>query len=304
MRQPFYIAGPTGSGKSATAIELAERCGGEIINADAFQLYRGMNILTAKPSAIDMLRVPHHLYSVIDTSVDFDAASYAQLAQQSIHAIAKRGALPIVVGGSGLYIKALTHGMSPLPGADPKLRASISELPLCERIEWLRRLDPAGAEAMDLQNPRYVERALEISILTGQPASELKADWANRRVSFDGVVLQWDTEMLVERIRSRTLSMAETGLVEEVASLPRLSTTAEKAIGIREIRAHLAGDYSLNQALELMQIATRQYAKRQRTWFRREKGFQSICLSESDNAKSTVDAILSLFPDLLQLHDT
>jgi tRNA dimethylallyltransferase len=296
---PFFIAGPTGSGKSAVAVELALRCNGEIINADAFQLYRGMDILTAKPTAADCECVPHHLYGVIDSNSDFDAASYASLANRCIAEIENRGRLPIGVGGSGLYIKALTHGMSPLPSGDADLRARLSELSLTEKVTWLRQLDASGAATIDLQNPRYVERALEICILTGKPASELKSDWASQEPIFRGVILQWERDVLVERIAARTLAMAESGLVDEVAALPALSTTAGKAIGIREMRAHLAGETTLNEALEAMQVATRQYAKRQRTWFRREKGFQSVCLSPGEDAKSAVDTIISLFPDLL-----
>ncbi|MCB1098611.1 MAG: tRNA (adenosine(37)-N6)-dimethylallyltransferase MiaA [Verrucomicrobiae bacterium] len=295
---PFYIAGPTGSGKSAVAVELALLCNGEIVNCDAFQLYKGMEILTAKPSAADCARVPHHLYGIIDSSSDFDAASYASLANACINEIASRGSLPIVVGGSGLYMKALTHGMSPLPSGDAELRTRLSEMGLAEKVTWLSRLDPVGAATIDLQNSRYVERALEISILCGKPASQLKTDWALQEPVFRGVVLHWERDALVDRIGARTLAMAERGLVPEVAALQELSKTAVKAIGIREIRAYLAGETTLEAALEAMQVSTRRYAKRQRTWFRREKGFQSVCLSPGEDAKSTADTIISLFPDL------
>ena len=295
----FYIVGPTGSGKSDVAVELALRCGGEIVNADAFQLYHGMDILTAKPGISDYAQVPHHLYGVVDPGEDYDAASYAEMANRTISEISARGALPIVVGGSGLYVKALTHGMSQLPQADAGLREVLRQLSLDELVEWLRRLDPAGADRMDLHNPRYVERALEISILTGRPASELKGEWASRKPSFRGVFLKWERQVLYDRINARTLAMVDAGLVEEVAALPALSDTAGKAIGIREIQAYLAGDRPLENALSALQQATRRYAKRQSTWFEREKGFQSVCLSDGTDAKSAVESILSLFPDLL-----
>ena len=299
--EPFYIAGATGGGKSAVALELAVRCAGEIINADAYQLYRGMDILTAMPTAEDFRKAPHHLYSVLDLSEDSDAASYASLARQCIDTCVTRGVLPIVVGGSGLYIKALTHGLSPLPTADENLRSALADFTLDELAAWLTRLDPAGAAAMNLQNPRYVERALEISLLSGRPASELKRDWNAAEPDFEGVILDWPRQELYERINRRTHAMLDAGAIEEVRGLGKLSTTAEKAIGIREIQAHLRGELSLEEAADQIQQATRRYAKRQITWFRREKGFQSICLNPTMDAKSAVSQILSMFPRLAAL---
>lgn len=299
LPRPFFIVGPTASGKSAVALELALRCRGEVVNADAFQLYRGMDILTAKPAAEDRARVRHHLYGVVDPGCECDAASYAAMAGPILEEIAGRGRLPVVAGGSGLYVKALTHGLSPMPAADEGFRRILREVPLERQVEWLRRMDPVGVQAMDLHNPRYVERALEITVLSGRPASSLKAAWKRSTPSFSGAFLSWERQVLYARINARTLAMAEAGLVAEVAALPTLSATAEKAIGIREIRAHLAGHCSLQAALAAMQQATRRYAKRQCTWFQREKGFQSVCLGGDGNAKSAVDRILACFPELL-----
>ena len=296
--QPFYIVGPTGSGKSSIALSVAQRIGGEIVNADAFQLYQGLDVLTAKPTVTDMERVPHHLYGVVDPSDEMDAATYADLASSCIREISVRDNPPIVVGGSGLYVKALTHGLSTLPHADNELRAALSPFSLDELSNWLQRLDPDGAANMNLRNPRYVERALEISLLSGLPASELKAHWASQQPAFDGIFLEWEREALYERINQRTHKMIATGLLDEVKHLPPLSDTASKAIGIREMKSHLAGESSLEEAIEAMQQATRRYAKRQITWFRREIGFQSICLSSATDAKSAVAQILTMFPHL------
>lgn len=255
--------------------------------------------MTAKPNAEDLKRIPHHLYGVVEISSEMDAASFAKLARRSIRDIAKRGKKPLVVGGSGLYVKALTHGMSPLPRADDELRAALSKLPLEQLGEWLTALDPDGAGNMNLKNGRYVERALEISLLSGRPASELKAQWETQEPEFDGIVVEWDRAALYERIDQRTHQMVSEGLLDEVRNAGDLSDTASKAIGIREMKSHLAAECSLEEAIAAMQQATRRYAKRQITWFRREKGFQTICLDSAADAKSAIADILSMFPHLL-----
>ena len=279
---PFYLAGPTASGKSALAIALAQHWNGEIINADAFQLYQNLEIVTAQPSAAEKRLVPHHLYGVLPVAETSNAARYAALARQAIAEVQARGRRPIVVGGSGLYLKALTHGLTPLPPVNPALREEIARLSSEERIAKLLELDAEGAATINLRNDRYVSRALELCLLTGRPASELKQAWATEAPpSFTGIVLQWPREQLVARIEKRAASMIGRGLLQEIRDLPPLSPTAEKAIGIREMQAHLRGELTLDQALERMTIATRQYAKRQITWFKREVGFQILEMSES-----------------------
>jgi len=273
-----FIGGPTASGKSAVAIALAAGLpgGGEIVNADAFQLYAGLRIVTARPSAEEEEQCPHHLYGWLDPRESCNAQRFRETALPVIGAISKRGAVPIVVGGSGLYLKALTHGLPDVPPADPVLREKLANLPLEERVAQLEKLDPKGAAAMDLQNDRYVSRALEISILAGRPGSELKAEWLDQQPSVDAFWLDWDRDDLCNRIAERSRAMLRGGALKEVADLADLSATAEKAIGIGEIRRHLGGETSLEQCVEELTIATRQYAKRQRTWFRRETCFQRI----------------------------
>ncbi len=294
----FFITGPTASGKSVLAIALAEHVGGEIVNADAFQLYAGMDLLTAKPSPTELASVPHHLYGVIPLTESCDAQRYHSLALPIIEDIAARGRVPIVVGGSGLYIKALTHGLSPLPAAFPPLRAHFQHLSPGEKIVWLLQRDPEAATTVNLRNPRYVERALEICLLTGQPQSGLRRSFEQVEPQVNGVIFVWDRETLYRRINQRTLDMFAAGLVEEVDALGLLSPTAEKAIGVREVREHLAGRVSLEDTIAAIQQATRHYAKRQITWFRRERCFQTICLDSDPAAQYPLTYLLELFPCL------
>lgn len=289
----FFITGPTASGKSAVALALAEAVGGEIVNADAFQLYAGMDILTAKPSAADRKPVPHHLYGVLPLTESCDAQRYHSLAMPVIMDIASRGRVPLVVGGSGLYLKALTHGLSPLPAASPVLREKFQHLSPGEKVIWLLQRDPEAATTVNLRNPRYVDRALEICLLSGRPQSALRRSFAENEPQVSGIILEWDREKLYARISQRTLDMFAAGLIEEVAGLRELSPTAEKAIGIREVREHLAGRATLEETIAAIQQATRRYAKRQITWFRRERCFQTICLDSLPAAEYILEKILS-----------
>jgi tRNA dimethylallyltransferase len=271
----FYICGPTASGKSALALEMARQLDGEIVNADAFQLYRGLDILTAAPPVRERSIVPHHLYGVIDPSEKTDAGSYLRMAKPLIEEIQSRGKTPIVTGGSGLYLKFLTHGPAPLPTGDDKLRAELDARPLEDLVAQLRSLDPVEAARTALQNRRFVSRALEICLLTGQKASALRDQWESQTreisASLRGIVIQRTRPDLHARIATRTKAMLDGGAIGEVAALTKVSSNCEKAIGFREIRALLAGEIDRTACEELINAATRQYAKRQETWFRREQ---------------------------------
>jgi tRNA dimethylallyltransferase len=203
-----------------------------------------------------------------------DAGKYLRLARPVIEKIRSRGKTPIITGGSGLYLKFLSHGPAPLPQGDPALRAEMHAKPLEDLVEQLRGLDPAEASRTNLQNRRYVERALEICLLTGQKASELRDQWESQTrmvaTSLRGILIRRSRADLHARIAARTRGMLEGGAIEEIAALQAVSTTCEKAIGLREIRAYLTGESTLAQCEELINAATRQYAKRQETWFRRE----------------------------------
>jgi tRNA dimethylallyltransferase len=272
---PIFVCGPTASGKSALALEMARKLDGEIVNADAFQFYRGIDVLAAAPPPEERAIVPHHLYGVLDPSEKTDAGSYMRMAKPVIGEIQSRGKTPVITGGSGLYLKFLTHGPAPLPTGDAKLRAELDARPLEDLVAQLRALDPVEAARTALQNRRFVSRALEICLLTGQKASDLRDQWETRTreisASLRGIVIRRTRPDLHARIAARTRAMLDGGAIEEVSALTRVSSNCEKAIGFREIRALIAGETGRATCEELINAATRQYAKRQETWFRREK---------------------------------
>ena len=236
MTRPIYICGPTASGKSALAIELATLLDGEIVNADAYQLYRGLEIISAAPSHSELKQAPHHLYGVLKPDELCDAMRYREMALVTIEEIQSRGKAPIITGGSGLYLKFLSHGPSPVPSGDESLRKDLEKQDDQALIQRLRMLDPEGAAITNLKNRRYLIRALEICILSGRKMSEVKSDWKEKSSKIEknlrGAYLQWDRDLLRERINSRADEMLATGAIEEVTALEKPSDTCEKAIGI------------------------------------------------------------------------
>ncbi|MCW1920977.1 tRNA (adenosine(37)-N6)-dimethylallyltransferase MiaA [Luteolibacter arcticus] len=271
----FFVCGPTASGKSARALEIAAELNGEIVNADAFQLYRGLEVLTAAPPAEDREKCPHHLYGVLSPDQPIEAMAYLRLVVPVIGEILGRGKTPVITGGSGLYLKFLSHGPSPLPPGEPALRAELDAVPLEELVGRLQALDPLEAARTDLQNRRYVSRALEVCLLAGVPCSTLRDDWeaatAARASKLRGILISRPRPELHDRIARRTRQMLDGGAIEEVARLQNPAPGLEKAIGYGEIRRHLAGEIDRAECEALINAATRQYAKRQDTWFRRER---------------------------------
>ncbi len=277
---PFFLPGPTAVGKSALAVQLAERIGGEIIGADAFQIYAGLDVLGAKPSAELRARVPHHLVGEVPLTARFDVAQWLARARECVADIVARGRVPIVCGGAGLYIRALTHGLAPLPGADATLRASLENEPLPALAERLRSLDPAST--VDMRNPRRVIRALEVCILTGRPFSSFRSEWAGDAAP-RGVIVSRRREELHAAISARTEAMFAAGVIEEVARIGEVGPTAAQMLGLAEIREHIAGRITRGQCIAAIALATRQYAKRQLTWFRRERAFGWLDLSATND---------------------
>jgi tRNA dimethylallyltransferase len=304
VRRPFFIVGSTAVGKSEIAAEVAARCDGEIVGADAFQIYEGFPLLTAKPSPETLCRVSHHLIGTVSLTEDYSVARYGESARQCLESIAGRGRTAIVVGGSGLYVKALTHGLSPLPPAQPELRAELDGADLEALNARLRSLDPAAADFIDRKNKRRVVRALEVCLTIGGRFSDHRALWSSTDETPSlpsGVVLTRDRRELCERIDRRVEAMFQQGALEEVRGTPpeRIGPTASRIIGLADIRAYLDGAISRRECVERIQAATRQYAKRQTTWFKRETIFATLDLTQTheDEAVSQILALLRSHQD-------
>jgi tRNA dimethylallyltransferase len=282
--RPIFLAGPTAAGKSALALELCEGLGGEIISVDSMQVYQGMDIGTAKPSAQDRRRVRHHLIDVVTLKESFDAAQFIRRAGLAAQDIQARGRRPIFCGGTGLYFKAYLEGLGPAPPRDAHVRAELEATPLPRLLEELERSDPAAYQDMDLRNPRRVMRALEVIRLTGRPFSAQRALWTGLgRPSAGRIGLTRPMGELTQRIHERVDEMFRLGLVAETESLTGQglaeNPTAMQALGYRQVVEHLRGQRGLAETVELVKIRTRQFAKRQLTWFRRQMNLEWVTLS-------------------------
>ena len=284
MTRAFFIVGPTATGKSEIAADVAREAGAEIVSADAFQIYRGLDLLTAKPEAPTLAKASHHLIGVVPLTEEMNAEKYRRDATRAIEEINSRGKLAIVVGGSGLYIKALTHGLAPLPESDPRVREKLNAMSLDNLRAQLVELDPEAAKKIDIKNRRRLVRALEICLITGKPASEVVAGVGDSGrpesiIRTKGVFVFRDRDELYQRINQRVETMFARGVIEEVRTAAETSATASQMIGLREIRELLSGKKSLPQCIAEIQQATRRYAKRQLTWFRRQSNFLPLNLS-------------------------
>jgi tRNA dimethylallyltransferase len=282
---PIFIAGPTAVGKSEIALRIAEQLGGEIISADSMQVYRGLDIGTAKPSPAERTRVPHHLIDICDLTENFDAAQFIRRAQKAVEEIQSRGRVPIFCGGTGLYFKAFLSGLGEAPATNPELRAELEAASFEALLHELRERDPAAYEKIDKQNPRRVIRAIEVIRLTGKKFSEQRAEWkvgssrcddrtAQRSVPTKFYCFTRTPADLHARINARVDAMFARGLVEETRELLKhgleQNRTAMQAIGYRQVVEHLRGERPLAETIELVKSRTRQFARRQLTWFRRQ----------------------------------
>jgi tRNA dimethylallyltransferase len=289
MTRAFFIVGPTATGKSEIAADVAREVGAEVVSADAFQIYRGFDLLAAKPDASTLAKASHHLIGSVPVTQEMNAQTFRCLAASAMEKINTRGRVAIVVGGSGLYIKALTHGLAPLPGHDPELRENLNAMSLDDLCSQLVEVDPQTARNIDLKNRRRVVRALEICLATGKSASAQRLQWIGDATDLiktglpaapaTGVFVFRNREELYERINQRVETMFEQGVIEEVCIAGEISQTASQIIGLREIRELLAAKKSLPQCIAEIQQATRRYAKRQLTWFRQQTNFLPLNLS-------------------------
>ena len=237
-----------------------------------------MEILTAQPEERIRRAVPHHLVGFLSPEKSFDASHFARLAREKIREILARGKLPIIAGGSGLYIKALTHGLAELPSGDAPLRSELAKLSDPQLREFLKAVDPLTK--VDLHNRRRVSRALEISLVAGRPASELRGQWqTTTTANFRGMLLVRERTELYDRISENVGAMFQRGVLAEIATIPKIGPTARMAIGLRAIEALRRGELTESECIEAVTFSTRRYAKRQLTWFRNQFMFRIIDLT-------------------------
>jgi tRNA dimethylallyltransferase len=278
-QQVYLLVGPTASGKTAVGIEAAERVGAEILALDSMSLYRGMDVGTAKPSAEERARVPHHLLDLAGPHEAFSTGRYLEAAQRTIEGVVGRGRIPLFVGGTALYLKGLTEGFFSGPSADWHLRNRLmteaTQAGAAALHARLRGIDPQAAGRIHPNDLRRIIRALEVHEATGRPISELQTQFGSPSSRYECVLagIRRDRAELHERISRRVDAMFEAGLVSEVRALlahPQgISHAASQFVGYREAIAHLRGELTLEEAREKVRTRTRQFAKRQLTWFRK-----------------------------------
>lgn len=288
--QVIAVVGPTASGKTGLAIALAEALETEIISADSMQIYRGMAIGTDAPTPAQLARVRHHFVGFLDPSEAMSAGRFEELARPVVDRLNAEGKVAVVVGGSGLYIRALIDGLFRGPSASEEVRGRLAQRAETEGIDALYRelstVDTAYAETIGQQDLRRIVRALEVYELTGKPFSELHADQPRESGGLvaQQVAIDWPRETLYQRIDARVEAMMEAGFVEEVKHLLEQGHEAElerlRTIGYREIAAYLKGEHELEHAVEQMKQQTRRYAKRQLTWFRADDRIEWITPDE------------------------
>lgn len=296
-----FLIGCTASGKSRAGLELARRLGAEIVSVDSMKVYRRMDIGTAKPSAEVRREIPHHLIDVVEPNDAFSLGRYIEQADRAIRAIAARGKPVLAVGGTMLYVQSLLAGVFEGPGADAAFRRRLRKRARREGTEALHAelaaVDPEAAARIHPNDLRRIERALEVYHLAGVPISELQAQWDRPDARYDCrvVALRRPKAEASRRINARVKRMIDAGLVDEVQSLLAepggIGQQAAQAVGYAEIIAHLAGDTSLEDAIERIKINSRRLAKHQRTWMRRMSCIRWVDVAENDAVKDIADRV-------------
>ena len=302
-RAPDFLAivGPTGAGKTAVSIGVAREIGGEIVSVDSRQIYRGMDVGTAKATARERAAAPHHGLDIRDPGERYSAGEFGRDARRWIAAIEERGRVPMLVGGTGFFLKVLTEPIFRQPPLDRSRRRAVEDIlgrmPGRELERWVRRLDPVRADIAVAGGCQRMLRALSIVVLTGRPLS-----WWHRRRPREGkpmhgvvCLLEVPMDVLDSRIRKRVRAMVAQGLVEEVAGLLRGGCSRGDpgldGVGYREIADHLAGEIGLEEAVERTRVATRQYARRQRTWFRHQLGPDTVRIDGTEPVEAQCAAV-------------
>ena len=302
----LFITGPTASGKSALAVVLAKKIGGEILSADSMLIYQGMDIGTAKPTKKERGGIPHHGLDLIPPSKSFSVFAYRQFALKAIKDIVSRGKIPIVAGGTGFYIRALLEGLSPLPGANAALRRKLEQEARQKGLPALYgrllKMDPARAKAIGPHNQRRIIRALEICLVSGRKPSEaVRKTPGLEELGYRPVVIgiHRDREALYGKINRRVDAMFRKGLVREVKQLARkkLSKTALQGVGYKETLDWVLGEEErpLTEVKDRIKQTTRHFAKRQWTWFKRERGIRWVWWPENTSRARVRDFIVTCF---------
>jgi tRNA dimethylallyltransferase len=296
------VVGPTGSGKTGLSIELAKAFGGEIICADSMQIYKGFPIASAAPTAEEKGNIPHHLFEFLEPETAFSVSDYVKLAKDKINEVASRGKLPIIVGGTGLYIDSLINniefsGEEDNSAVRDSLVKDAESVGYAEMLERLRKIDPVAAEKLHENDKKRIIRGLEIFALHKITPTEMNARSKEVPSPYDclyiGTVCE-NRENLYTRIETRVDKMVEAGLIEEIkASRERLGTTSGQAIGHKELYPYLDGEISLDEALQNMKTSTRRYAKRQLTWFRRNEAINWLFVDSEEDIFKKANALVS-----------
>jgi tRNA dimethylallyltransferase len=278
----LVVVGPTAAGKSAFALQACERFGGEVISVDSMQVYRGLDAATSKPAREERARVPHHGIDLVDPGRDFSLGDFVRSAERAIDGIWERGRLPVLVGGTGLYLRGLLRGVAEAPRRSPRLRARLEALAARRGVPWLhrmlRRVDPATASRLMARDRQRIARALEVFFRAGRPLSSLigASPFSADRYDAVKIGLFLRRDELYRRIDARVDRFFAAGLVDEVRRLIASgcppSANAFRALGYREVLSHLRGESTLEEARALTRRNTRRYARRQWTWFRKEPG--------------------------------
>jgi tRNA dimethylallyltransferase len=302
MVRMYFILGCTAVGKGAVGRELARRLGGQIVSVDSMKVYRRMDIGTGKPSPAQRAEIPHHCIDIVEPSEPFSVARYLEHADRAISQITAAGDVVLAVGGTGLYIKALSEGLFAGPGADAEIRRRLEGRAAQEGLAALHaelaQVDPEAAGRIHPRDEKRIVRALEVYELTGEPISRLQKQWDRRRKRYDCVFIGLRRSRVDSnrRINARVREMIEGGLADEVAALlaepAGVSGQAAQALGYAEMICHLRGQCSLEQAVERIKVNTRRFAKRQRTWFRRFRETRWIDLTEDAGVEAVAEAAM------------